>query len=463
MGRSRAARAYRRGWRIADMRLGPFQISRAPVVQKSLSRVPHRGGWRVLEAFAGAWQRNVEVRPESVLAHHADFACRTLIASDIAKLELRLVQRDENGIWKPVTNPAYSPVLRRPNHYQNRIQFIESWVLSKLQSGNTYVLKQRDNRGVVKSLHILDPNLVRPLVADDGSVFYDLSSDALSGLTAAVTVPAREIIHDRFNCMYHPLVGISPIYASALSAAQGLSIQNNATRFFRNGAQPGGILTAPGEISDDTAVRLKEYWDENFTGDNAGKVAVVGDGLKYEPMTAKATDSQLIEQLKWTAEVVCSVYKVPPYKISMGPLPSYNNVQALNLEYYSGSLQVLIGAVEACLDDGLGMDGVTLGVDFDLDDLLRMDTATQVDVVGKMQGMATLDEQRRRLNLPPVTGGDTIYLQQQDHSLAAIAARDEQLIAAGKATPELSPDPANDNMDAEAADAMAEIERGFAE
>ncbi|MFA7105600.1 MAG: hypothetical protein WC165_10775, partial [Dysgonamonadaceae bacterium] len=61
-------------------------------------------------------------------------------------------------------------------------------------------------------------------------------------------------------------------------------------------------------------------------------------------------------------------------------------------------------------------------------DLLRMDTATQIDVAAKAKGTATLNEQRRRLNYPPVDGGDTIYLQQQDHSLAAIAARDQQLI-----------------------------------
>jgi phage portal protein BeeE len=40
-------------------------------------------------------------------------------------------------------------VLRKPNRFQTRIQFLESWALSKLSRGNTYVLKQRDNRNVV--------------------------------------------------------------------------------------------------------------------------------------------------------------------------------------------------------------------------------------------------------------------------------------------------------------------------
>ena len=89
------------------------------------------------------------------------------------------------------------------------------------------------------------------------------------------------------------------------------------------------------------------------------EVAVVGDGLKYEAMRAKAVDSQLIEQLKWTAEVICSVYHVPPYKIGVGTLPSYNNVQALNTEYYSQCLQKHIEDIEkrliAASGDELGM------------------------------------------------------------------------------------------------------------
>ncbi len=392
------------------MRLFGLNISRAKATdEKALSPVAQgRGGWyRVLEAFAGAWQQNVEVKYDSVLSNHADFACRTLIASDISKLRIKLVQKDDNGIWSEVTNPAYSPVLRKPNHFQNRIQFMESWILSKLQRGNALILKQRDGRGVVKALYVLDWSLVTPLVADDGSVFYQLNTDNLAGLPESVTVPAREVIHDRFNCFFHPLVGLSPIFAGGLAATQGLAIQNDSTLFFQNGAQPGGILSAPGAISDETAKRLKEHWDANFSGKNSGKVAVLGDGLKYEAMKAKAVDSQLIEQLKWSAEVVCSTYHVSPYKIGVGTMPTYNNVQALNIEYYSQCLQVLIEAAELCLDEGLGM-GENIGTEFDVDNLLRMDTTALInaekEAVGA--GIKSPNEARKRLDLKPVCRGE---------------------------------------------------------
>lgn len=420
------------------MRIFGLEITRARR-EKTMSPVPSRGWWSVMESFAGAWQQNVEVKFESVLSHHADFACRTLIASDIAKLRLKLVRKDSNGIWEETTNPAYSPVLRKPNRYQTRIQFFESWVLAKLQSGNAYILKERDNRGVVKAMYVLDPFRVKPLVTESGDVYYQLYDDNLAGLPTSMVVPAREIIHDRFNCFYHPLVGLSPIYAGGLAATQGLAIQKDSTLFFQNGAQPGGVLTAPGAISNETAQRLKEYWDTNFSGKNSGKVAVVGDGLKYEAMRAKSTDSQVIEQLRWTAEVVCGVYHVPAFMAGVGAEPNYNNVQNLTLRYYSQCLQKLIEDIEACLDEGLGMDAEKIGVEFEREDLLQMDTATQYDVAQKAKGIATLDEQRRKLNLGPLEGGSTVYLQQQDHSLAAIAARDAMLVDQVGTPPALPP------------------------
>ncbi|QMV00158.1 phage portal protein [Devosia sp. D6-9] len=396
-------------------------------VEKSRSSVPSNRGWwpLILESFTGAWQKNVEVRLNSVLAFHAVFACQTLIASDISKLRIKLVAKDSDGIWSETANPAYSPVLRKPNHFQNRMQFYESWVLSKLQHGNVYVLKQRDGRGVVVRLYVLDPTLVTPLVADNGDVYYELNTDTLSGLPAAVTVPASEIIHDRFNCFFHPLVGLSPIFANGLAATQGLAIQNSSTQYYQNGSMPGGILVAAGHIDQNDAEEMKAAWEANYGGRNRGKVAVLGDGLKFEQLSMKNTDAQTIEQLKWSAEVVCSTYHVPPYKIGIGQAPTYNNVQALNVEYYSQALQVLIEAIELCLDEGLNT-GESLGTEFDLDNLLRMDSVTQMEVLEKASGKMTIDEIRRRLGLGKIRGGDDVYLQQQNYSLTALQKRDQR-------------------------------------
>src|SRR6185369_6930661 len=212
-----------------------------------------------------------------------------------------------------------------------------------------------------------------------------------------------------------------------------------------------------------------ETWETQYAGpQNAAKIAILGDGLKFESLTMKAEDAQLIEQLKFTAEMICSVYHVPPYKIGVGPLPSYNNVQALNVEYYSQCLQKHIEDIELCLDEGLGIgEGVSIngqfyGTEFDTDNLLRMDSITQMDVLEKSKGKLTVNEQRLTLQKPPVEGGDTVYLQEQDHSLEWLAKRDAEPIAAPTAPPADSA-PANDNAEAaQRAMALATIAKGLA-
>lgn len=399
----------------------------------TLSPVETRGGWWPIlrESYGGAWQQNVDVSLATVITNPTLFSCVTLIASDIGKMGLRLVEKDEHGIWREVeNNAAFSPVLRKPNRYQTRIKFVEQWVLSKLLNGNTYALKQRDARGVVVALYLLDPMRVQPLVAPDGSVYYSLATDVLAGLTQGqVIVPAREVIHDLMYAINHPLVGVSPITACGMSAYQGLKIQQNSTQFFKNGSNPGGVLTAPGAISDATATRLKAYWDANFTGENAGKVAVLGDGLKYEAMAIAARDSQLIDQLKWTDEKICSVYHVPAYMVGVGSAPTYNNIQSLSVQYYTQCLQTLVESFELSLDEGLELPK-PYGTEFNTADLLRMDSATMIDFISKgiTAGVMKPNEGRALLNVEPVPGGDTPYLQQQNYSLAALAKRDEEAV-----------------------------------
>ncbi len=423
----------------------------------ALAPVTSRGLWWpiIKESFTGAWQRNEILSVDDVVTNPIVWACATLIASDISKLWLKLVERDpDEGIWTETTNPAYSPVLRKPNHYSTRIKFYEYWILCKLLRGNTYVLKERDSRNVVVGLYILEPTAVQVLIAPDGSVFYQISQDALSGLTEPVTVPAREIIHDVMVPLYHPLVGVSPIYACGMAALQGLKIQAQSSKLFANGSQPGGILTAPGIISNETADRLRAHWEANYGGaQNVGKVAVLGDGLKYEPMTMTAVDAQLIDQLRWTDERICACFHVPLWKVSAGPMPAYGNVQAANIEYYSQALQALIENLEELLDEGLAT-GINLGVEFDLDALLRMDTATQMDIAVKAVGGAVYapNEARQIFDLPAVTGGDTPYLQQQNFSLDALNRRDEANPAPSSTTPATTTTPTPSTSDATATD-----------
>jgi HK97 family phage portal protein len=411
-----------------------------------LSPISNSGwGWwpLVREPWTGAWQYNAEIQAGTALAYYAVYACQRLISTDVAKCCLRLMQEDEWGVWTEVESPAFSPVLRKPNHYQTTSKFVEQWILSKLNRGNAYVLKQRDSRRVVTSMYVLDPSRVTPLVAPDGSVYYQLKRDDLSGQGAdSVTVPASEIIHDTMIAPFHPLIGLSPIYACGLAVTQGLAIAQSSATFFQNNSSPSGILTAPVGITTEQAAAMLATWKSG----NPGDIKVLAGELKYQPLSMTAVESDLIKQQKMSAEQVCSTYGVPPYLVDIGEPPPYANFEPLLLKYHSQCIQSLTKNFEDHLDEGLGLnekiEGKQYGTEFDIDDLIWMDTATRVaSAKSAIEGGMKVDEARWKYHgLGPIPGGDEAYMQQQYWPLKQLAERDVPVIPSSPAagTPPVS-------------------------
>jgi HK97 family phage portal protein len=423
-------------------------VARITKAAAAVTRLPssYLSGW-IRETYPGGWQEGVTPRLVGLgdmATFGAVYACVSRIATDVAKLRPRFIE-ESRGVMMPTRGPdEIAGLLRRPNRSQNWLQFVTYWMTSKLFFGNTYVLIRRATlRGRPVELLVLDPRTVMPMVTPDGDVYYALGGDPFAQAESGMTVPASEVIHDRHVTLWHPLVGVSPISACAASVTQGTRIQQNSAKFFENMSRPSGMLTGPGTIPTETAVRLKTEFERNFAGLNIGRLAVLGDGLKYEPMTIPAQDAQLMQQLSWTVEDVGRCFSVPLYKIAAGPMPTAGNVEALETQYYSGCLQWYIESVERLLTDALaGSEGYE--IELDLDGLLRMDSAARIDALGKAVGGALMkpDEARAKMNLPPVEGGDAVYLQQQNYSLAALARRDAQADPFGTA-PAPSPAPAS--------------------
>jgi len=385
-----------------------------------------RGGWSpiIRESYPGAWQNNDPLTSENALANPSVFGVVSRIAQDIAKIAPPLLlELDDNGFWFETTNSAYTPVLRRPNRYQTPQQFYEQWMLSKLLYGNTYVLKERDERGVVKAIYILDPLKVIPMVAPDGSVYYELQSNELAGLpqaTKPVVVGASDLIHDRWNCLWHPLVGVSPLYAIGGAVTQAQAIQASSTTFFAKGGRPAGMLVAPTKLDPASAERIKSTL-ANF---KTGEIMLTDQGMTYHDIGGSAVDSELIAQLGWTEEKICEVFGMPISILNSNKQPPYANAEASQLQYKSQCLEPHLASIAACLGDGLELP-LYLSLEFDDTLLIWMDTATRTTAAKTAiaAGMSVNEVRDTYYGLGPVPGGDMPYLQQQYYPISELADR----------------------------------------
>lgn len=375
----------------------------------------------IQEPYTGAWQRNDETTVGSLTCYPTLYACLSRISQDMGKLPFQLRRNDENGIGYSVERlPIYS-VLRKPNNYQTAQQFREAWSLSKLMHGNAYILKGRDNRGHVERLYVLDPGRVMPMVTPSGDVYYRLQYSVEENLlpqdypAEKLIVPAKEIIHDRWNTFHHQLIGIPPLCAAQLPATKNQKILNNASTFFGNHAQPGGILTAPAGIKDEQAEEIKKFWNSNYSGKNRGKIAVIGADMKFQAFSTNSADSQLVEQMQYSDKQIVQPFGIPMFVAGVGDIPAGMKIDDVMNTYYTLGLQSHIEAMETLLTEGLELNSDRY-VRLNIEPILRMDLAKRAEVWGGLRkdGIASPDEARYQFNLKPLAGGDTVYMQQQD-------------------------------------------------
>jgi phage portal protein BeeE len=141
-------------------------------------------------------------------------------------------------------------------------------------------------------------------------------------------------------------------------------------------------------------------------------------------------DSELINQMKWSDERICSAYHVPPYMVGVGDWPPYANTEPALQAYFSQCIQSHLRKFELCLDRGLGIDekieGKQYGTEFDIDDLIWMDNTTRVESAQKaILGGSSPNEVRKKYHgSGPVAGGEMPYLQEQNWPLSLLAARE---------------------------------------
>jgi HK97 family phage portal protein len=408
------------------------------------------------EPFAGAWQENLQGAASAgpnILAFGAVYSCVNIISSDIARMPVRVLRHRDGGGREEFRNHPAWRLMRRPNSFQTSLQFIQHYLISKLTTGNTYVLLLRDGRGVVNEMFVLDPKSVQVLVSEEGGIYYRVGKDTLAGMSGPITLPARDILHDRAATFWHPLVGVSPLFAAGVSAMTGARIMMHSERFFGNMARAGGALVAPGKIEPDVAKRLQTEWENNYGAKGLGKTAVLSNGLEFKPITINAVDAELVNQLRWTVEDVARVYRVPGFKLGDLNKVSYRNSEQMARDYFQGCLSYHIEAFEQAMDLALELpEGVE--VEFDLAPLFRMETDTRYTAhkTALNAGFKSINEVRQEEDLPPVKGGEEPRVQMQ---YLPLSMADGTLINAPGQAPGGAPAPEPDDEDEDDDEAKA--------
>ena len=286
--------------------------------------------------FFGTASSGERVDEKSAMQISTVYACVRLLAETVAGLPLHLYRYTDSGEGKEkaIDHPLYKILYRQPNPEMTSFTFRETMMTHLLLWGNAYAQIIRDGKNTVLGMYPLLPENVEVDRDEAGNLYY-----IYHAYTDEVPGEQNQDIYFRSDEIFHipglgfnGLVGFSPIAMMKNSLGTTLAVEKYGASFFKNGAQPSGVLEHPGVLKDPGKIR--ENWSAVYGGaNNAHKVAVLEEGMTYKPISLPPEDSQFLSTRQFGVEEICRIFRVPPHMVQDLQHATYSNIEHQSIDF----------------------------------------------------------------------------------------------------------------------------------
>ena len=368
--------------------------------------------------FLGGSTSGKAVTERSAMQMTAVYSCVRILAEAIAGLPLHLyTYKEDGGKEKAIGHPLYLLLHDEPNPEMSSFVFRETLMTHLLLWGNAYAQIIRNGKGEVVALYPLMPNRMTVDRDSSGQLFYSYqmnNSDAPTMKAGTVILKPSDVLHIP-GLGFDGLVGYSPIAMAKNAIGLAIATEEYGAKFFANGATPGGLLEYPGTVKDPD--RVRESWNKGFSGSqNAGKVAILEEGMKYTPISIAPEQAQFLETRKFQINEIARIFRVPPHMVGDLEKSSFSNIEQQSLEFVKYTLDPWVVRWEQSLSRALFTpeEKKKYFVKFNVEGLLRGDYQSRMNgyATARQNGWMSANDIRELENLdriPAEEGGD-LYL-----------------------------------------------------
>ena len=368
--------------------------------------------------FLGGSTSGKAVTERSAMQMTAVYSCVRILAEAIAGLPLHLyTYKDDGGKEKAIGHPLYLLLHDEPNPEMSSFVFRETLMTHLLLWGNAYAQIIRNGKGEVVALYPLMPNRMTVDRDSSGQLFYTYqmnNTDAPTMKAGTVILKPSDVLHIP-GLGFDGLVGYSPIAMAKNAIGLAIATEEYGAKFFANGATPGGLLEYPGTVKDPD--RVRESWNKGFSGSqNAGKVAILEEGMKYTPISIAPEQAQFLETRKFQINEIARIFRVPPHMVGDLEKSSFSNIEQQSLEFVKYTLDPWVVRWEQSLSRALFTpeEKKRYFFKFNVEGLLRGDYQSRMNgyATARQNGWMSANDIRELENLdriPAEDGGD-LYL-----------------------------------------------------
>jgi HK97 family phage portal protein len=334
----------------------------------------------------------------------AVWACISLIAGTVASMPLVLYKRGANGARERYTDhPLYGVLHDRPNPAQNVTAFWEAMVTALLLRGNSYAIVSRDEARVT-ALWFVNPDRVSVDVLKNGKLRYKV---AAAGSTTSVS----DMLHICGPMSDDGYTGRSVIATFRETLGLGLAQERYGSEFFANAATPRGILTTQARLSETARATLSNsIAEQHASPGRRHRTLLLEEGLTFAPLGVTNDEAQFLESRRFSTEEIARMFLVPPHMIGGDTRGSmtYSNAETQALNLLKHTIGPWLTRIESAVNFACipPLERRQMYAEYLPDALLMTDTQGRYSAyeTGIRSGFLTINEVRRKENLPPLDG-----------------------------------------------------------
>lgn len=368
--------------------------------------------------FFGRSTSGKTVNERTAMQTTAVYSCVRILAEAVASLPIHIYRYTNNGKERVYDHPLYRLLHDEPNPEMTSFVFRETLMSHLLVFGNAYAQIIRDGNGRVISLYPLLPDKVEVDRDEHGRLYYIYSrySDENPNFKdyGKVYLQEHDVLHIP-GLGFDGLVGYSPVAMAKNAVGMTLACEEYGASFFENGATPGGVLEHPGVLKDPGKVR--ESWRSVYGGSrNAGKVAVLEEGMRYQQIGIPPEEAQFLETRKFQINEIARLYRIPPHMVGDLDKSSFSNIEQQSLEFVKYTLDPWVIRWEQSLQRALLLpqEKQEYFIKMNVNGLLRGDYQSRMAgySVGRQNGWLSANDIREMedMNLIADEDGGSLYL-----------------------------------------------------
>ena len=359
----------------------------------------------------------------------AVYACVRLIAGTIGMLPANVYQKADGGVrQEDQSHPLYPILHDQPNPVMSGPVFWEAIMTGALLLGNGYALIRRKGRNPDPvGLTWLHPKRVSVYMVNGRLKYHIMVDDTISPDSASWSEGGIPEVVDQDDMLHIPGVGWDGVRGMSVVAWAGrraigsaLATDEHSALFFSQGAKPDFALKYPKALSKEQADMLREYWARKVAGlSNAHTPAILTEGGEVQQLTMSAEDSQLLQTRMFNVIDIARMFGVPPHMIGETTKSTSwgTGIEQQNMGFLTYTLGPWLNKIESESRRKL-FRGDFAGhfMRFERDALLHADSKTRNDAYNIARGgtqapaYMTINEIRRKENLPPIEGGDDLFM-----------------------------------------------------